>query len=547
MTQPQVASTKALPLRDYQTEALKALRGALDTEENRQAIVMATGLGKTVIFSHLAKLYADRGDRVIILVHRDELVRQTIAKVETIAPSLHLGVVKAERNEVGAQVIVASIQTLAREARREQLNRVDLIIVDECHHATARSYVDTLIHLGAFDERRTPTVGFTATLARGDGEGLGTVWQNVAYRKDILWGILNKRLADVRGLSVHVPDLELDAVKRSRGDYQDGSLGDALMAADAGQYVAEAYAEHAGERPGIMFAPSVAAALHLAQAFNDHGIPTEVITGETPVAERQEIYGRFASGATQVLSSCMVLTEGFDQPHASCAVIARPTTSSALYIQMVGRVLRTFPGKTDALVLDVVGAAGRHRLASLVNLSQAKPTDGESLTEAVEREAATEQLDDELAELMSEEAGPLKLREINLFSRSQSAWLQTHKGVWFVPTQHQTFFLWPSRDEAGLYDVGRCSNRSTRDGVWLHKGATLELAMAWAESEAEDLDPSISRRSASWRQGNRRATDAQKGFADGLRITYTADVTKNDLSNLISIALASKLLDKTVR
>jgi superfamily II DNA or RNA helicase len=247
------------------------------------------------------------------------------------------------------------------------------VIVDECHHAAATTYRKILEHYGAFAEypsNESLVAGFTATLARGDKLSLADVWQSVAYRKDIAFMIRAGYLLDLTGRRVEVDDLDLKNVKRSGGDYQAASLGEAMTASLAPEIVARAYLEHASDRSGVLFAPTVSAAQAFAGALDDLGVKTEVVHGGMPVTERRAIIARFEAGVTQVISNCMVLTEGFDSRRASCVVIARPTRSAPLYQQMVGRALRPYPGQTQALVLDVVGASQVHGLASLIDLSE---------------------------------------------------------------------------------------------------------------------------------------------------------------------------------
>jgi len=491
--------------------------------------------GKTVIFSELSKQAHAQGQRPLILVHRDELVNQAADKIHNVMPHASVGIVKAEHNGVECDVIVGSVQTLARERRRDQLRNVGMLVVDEAHHALAPSYRSILTHYGAFSDRGTPTSGWTATLARGDGKGLGDVWEIVAYERDILWMIEHGYLVDVKGRAVTVDGLDLGTVARTRGDYQEGDLGDALLSVGAGEVIADAYREHAPTRQGVLFAPTVASAFAMAEDMNAAGILTETIIGMTDLDERAGIYDRYRDGKTQVLANCMVLTEGWDMPQASCAIIARPTSSASLYIQMVGRVLRPWPGKQDALVLDVVGVAGKHPLATLKDLSRTKvePEEGETLTQAEQRirQAGTK----------GENDGEIGSHVVDLFSRSHSAWLQTRAGIWFVPTRERLFFLWPRRN--GKYDVGSCSNRTTSDGVWLAKDLDLDYAMAWAESAATEIDPSVSSRNASWRKRSQPPSEAQARVCRQVGIIVGRDDTKSDVSDKLSIHFASRLLD----
>src|SRR6188768_291823 len=247
------AMSAILPLRDYQREAIAELHRRWDAGDTRVPMVLATGLGKTVIFAHLIAdwVRANVAKRVIVLVHTDELVQQAYKKIRDTAPALKVGIVKAERNEVTARVIVASVQSLRSAKRRAQIRNVGLIIVDECHHATATTYRNILDHYGALPtqfekdlqelSRQKPRIqvaGFTATLARGDKAKLSDIWQECTFQRGIAFGIRRGYLLDVRGKRIVVPDLDLSTVKKSGGDYQDASLGNAMDAALAPSVIA---------------------------------------------------------------------------------------------------------------------------------------------------------------------------------------------------------------------------------------------------------------------------------------------------------------------
>jgi superfamily II DNA or RNA helicase len=553
-----------LPLRPYQEAALAAVRASWARGVQRPAVVAPTGAGKTVMFSHLIKDHLEQdGSRALVLVHRDELADQAIDKIRQVAPSLRVGKVKAGDDDVYADVVVASVQTLAVQNRLTRLiasederGAFTLVVVDECHHAVAPTWRHVMTLLGCFeDPGNAPAtgpvdvVGFSATLARGDGVGLGSVWQEVAYAISLTRLIRRGHLADVRGMQVKVADLDLSGVRRSGGDYQAGALGDALLEADAGHVVAAAYLEHAKDRPGVVFTPTVATAEDVTDALEAAGIRAAMVTGGTPRDDRRRIYEEYRQGLTQVLVNCMVLTEGFDAPWASCAVIARPTQSAPLYTQMVGRVLRPWPGKTDALVLDVVGASGLHKLATLIDLEPGavhtvRPD--QTLSEAVEEAEA-----EEAARHHRPTPQSITAAEVDLFEASRSVWLQTDAGVWFIPTATGEFFLWPS-SEPGFWDACYAANpeRGTRPVPWerLHAQLSLELAMSWAQVEAEELDHSIASKDASWRKKGGKASEAQVGYLKGLGYQGETDgLSKKDASDLISIAKASKKFDRHYR
>src|SRR5436190_21331894 len=166
---------ETLPLRDYQRAAIDALHAGWQAGGTRLAVLLPTGAGKTVVFSHLAAEQHARGIRTLVLAHRDELIQQAAGKIRAVAPHLRVGVVKAERDEHrDVDVVVASIQTLAGTKRREAIRDIGLVVVDEAHHAAAPTYMETLQHFGCFD--RTPAAGFTATMKRENG-GLAEVWE----------------------------------------------------------------------------------------------------------------------------------------------------------------------------------------------------------------------------------------------------------------------------------------------------------------------------------------------------------------------------------
>ena len=536
----------ALKLRDYQRETIDALFTAWSEGIRRPAVVLPTGAGKTVVFSHLITQWRGQhglrvdgsGGRVIVLVHRDELADQAINKIKAVAPHLSVGKVKAGSNQIGADVMVCSVQTLSRARRLSHLTatqsmagNVGLIITDECHHAAAKSYQTVY---AAFPDALH--AGFTATLERGDGVGLGSVWDDVVYSRSPLWMMKHGYLVQPRAYQQDVGHLDLKSVKQSGGDYQSGDLGRALEESDIGSELPAAYKERAGDLQGVVFTPTVSSAQMVCDEFNAFGIPSAMISGETPREERLRIFEAFRLGTVQVLVNCMVLTEGFDAPWASVAVIARPTRSRSLYIQMIGRVLRPWKDKTEAIILNVSGAGGK--LATLVDLAPGEIEeirDGETPEEAEEREA----------EEQPEESGParsnrkLEFKSVDLFAASHQAWLTTQGGVMFLSAGEWTYFLWPSRMEAGTWDVCRYA-KSGRAELTEHMGLGVEMAMSWAEAEAEDHGSFSISKKASWRRG--KPSEAQLSFAATLGID-TADMGKAEVSDAISVALTSRHLD----
>lgn len=417
----------------------------------------------------------------------------------------------------------------------------DGIVVHNCHHYAAPAYREVLEELGLFDGS-VLGVGFTATMNRSDSYGLGDIWEDVVYEKDILWGIANGFLVDVRAESVTVDDLNLAEIARNHGDYQEGKLGEALIASGAAGVVARAYQEKAGSRQGIAFCPTVESAVDLNTELLRVGIEARVVIGATPIPDRQLLYEAYRQGRIQVLVSVMALTEGFDMPQAEVAVVYRPARSASLRIQMIGRVLRPFPGKDEALVLDVVGAVSGGSLVGLTDLSRTEvvPKEGESLAEALARsEDESQNVERDVI------AGKATYATVNLFKGSDAAWLRTHGGTWFIPTKKCLVVLKPQED--GKFRVARThSNYRARgeDAAWLtDRAMSLELAIAWGEQLAIEIDPVVADRSRDWRKNRRTPTKQQKDHATRLGLSFHPKIRKNELSDLISVHYASRMLD----
>lgn len=372
-----------IELRPYQVEALDRVAAAEQRGVRKQLVVAATGLGKTIMFCALARA---RGGRTLILAHRDELVSQAVAKVREVWPDADVGIVKAGDDDVHSRVVVASVQTLSRSRRLDRLvgtqsaegagmlgwmhdaEPFDLVVVDEAHHAAADSYRKIIEALRAGELDGPLLLGVTATPDRGDGKGLDDLFDEITANYDILWGIRSSYLCDVRGLRVELSELNLQNVKVSKGDFEAGSAGRALEAAGAPQFIYRAWSSHAADRRTLVFVPTVELSKMIAAEFTKHGVKAAHVDGTTDLTTRRQILADYASGALQLVSNCMVLTEGFDSPRTDCIIQARPTKSRALFTQIIGRGTRRHPDKTDLLVLDIVGSSNELSLVTVPSL-----------------------------------------------------------------------------------------------------------------------------------------------------------------------------------
>jgi superfamily II DNA or RNA helicase len=363
-----------LELRDYQERALSNVEQAEREGVRRPLVVHPTGTGKTVVMSTAVDRRKDRG-RSLLMVHRNELASQTIEKLGWQAPELSTGLVKAESNEVGADLVVASVQTGSRAGRlaqilesQEKYGRFGTIICDEAHHAPAPSWTRMLTGLGAFHPYGPLTIGFTATPERDNGKTLG-VWEKVVDYMSIREAIYGGHLVPILPAVVVETRMDMGQVKKGRdGDLSEGDLGRELENSGAIDQMADAVVQHAADRKGVAFLPTIRTSELLADALRQRGIRAEHLDGTTEEGERKAILKRLKTGETMWVTNCAVLTEGFDEPTISCVLVGRPTRFHGLYVQMVGRGTRKAFGKDNLLVIDVVGASQRHELIGVVDL-----------------------------------------------------------------------------------------------------------------------------------------------------------------------------------
>jgi superfamily II DNA or RNA helicase len=364
-------------LRPYQHDACQAVRAEWAKGVARTVVVLPTGAGKTDVIASLATGEAAAGGRVLIAAHRSELLDQLAERCRMHRPDIPVGRVQASKDQRGFPITVATVQTVARPARQARMPKPTLVIVDEVHHVASPTYVALLRWAGCFDGTAR-MFGVTATLTRADKRGLGDVIESVAFERGIEWGVAEGWLVQPRGRVVVADHLDLSRTRISRGDYVDTELG-SLVAQDADQ-IAKAWLSHGEDRPTVAFCPTVASGQALADEFRAQGVPVGEVYGTTPTAERTRVFHGVTNGSLRVLVNVAVATEGLDLPVLSCALIARPTRIPALFQQMVGRVLRLHPSKTDgALVLDVVGGTRSQQLVTLVDLSPTFERDASEL------------------------------------------------------------------------------------------------------------------------------------------------------------------------
>ncbi len=521
---------RAFKLRSYQAEALDAVVQSEERGIRRPLVVLPTGTGKTVVIAHLIQR---RAGRALILAHRDELLRQARDKLAMVMPEADIGLVKAGSDETEASVVLASVQTVQRPRRLERLagspGGFGTVVVDEAHHAAAPSYKRVLRALDTFEEDCPLTLWVTATPERADGKQLGRVWQEVVYQRGILEMVRAGYLADLRAVRVRLK-ADFSALRVRGGDFVASEVGKALEAANAPEHVVGAYLEHATGRKALVFVPTVRTAHAVSEAFLKAGVPAEALDGSTPPEERRGILSRFTSGETAIVANCGVLTEGFDEPGIGCVIVARPTRSHPLYVQMIGRGTRPYPDKTDCLILDLVGATARHDLITAASLFDVDPEDlaERTLTDAVAVKEAREEdgLDHTGGELVGE--------VVDLFERRPMAWVRVSGSTFTLSTGTGRITLEGSGDAWGavLHERG-CPSRI------LASGLPLDYAQGVAEDHVRASGTSVLvDRGASWR--GKPATERQRAALRRLGASCPAGTTAGAASDLISAAMARR-------
>jgi DNA repair protein RadD len=341
--------------RPYQTDAIARIYAEISGGRRHICLVAPTGSGKTVIAASIINDAVARGEKVVFVVHRRELTEQTSQKLHDVGVD-HGIVQHGFAARPGAAVQVASIQTLTARAvrtRKIDLPEADWLFVDEAHHARARTY-ERLI--AAYP--KAVLIGLTATPCRGDGRGLGNVFDVLVECPSVAELTREKFLVPARIYAPSRPNLK--GVRVQRGDYVEAELAQRVNTAKlVGDIISHWHRLGEGRRT-VAFTVNVAHSVDIRDEFRRSGVLAEHLDGSTPLEERKRILAALAAGTIDIVCNCAVLTEGWDRPEASCLILARPTKSLGLYRQMIGRVLRPSDGKTDALILDHSGAVFVH-------------------------------------------------------------------------------------------------------------------------------------------------------------------------------------------
>jgi DNA repair protein RadD len=335
--------------RHHQTQDIERLSQAC-RRAARVLYVLPTGGGKTFVFSEITRRVVARGGRVLILVHRQELLLQASASLSRLGVA-HGLIQSGQPMDISQLVLVASVQTLVRRLDEFPPNAFRLVIVDEAHHAVAGTWARVLEH---FSPARL--LGVTATPIRGDGRGLGEVFQEMVLGPSAAelteWGYLARA-------RVFAPPIGFDpkGLRKRMGDFDQGEAGERLMVTSVMGSAVGHYMQHLQGGTAVVFCCSIRHAEATAEAYRAAGIRAASIDGTTP--NRGELLRDLGTGALQVLTSCELIGEGVDVPSVAGCQLLRVTQSEGLHLQMIGRCLRPSEGKEAAIVLDHVGNVAR--------------------------------------------------------------------------------------------------------------------------------------------------------------------------------------------
>ena len=341
-----------LKLYPDQSACLDNLLDKLQEGYRSPLLVAPCGFGKTVVFSEITRRAKAKGNSVLICVHRQELLRQTYKTLEKFGVSYGV-IASGYPDRYGELIQVATIQTLARRLGRIRY-KPKLIIFDECHHALSPTFLKVINH---FSDSKI--IGVTATPYRLDGQSLNKVFDCmvIGATADVL--IKNKRLA--KPIYYAPPQrFELDNLKTQMGDYDKVEVEKRIDKPFITGDVIEHYSRLCYGKKAVVFCVSVRHAEHVAQQFNNAGIPSASIDGSMIQEDRMAIIRKLENGNIKVLTSCELISEGFDLPSIEVAIMLRPTQSLCIWIQQAGRALRISEGKDKAIILDHVGNIFRH-------------------------------------------------------------------------------------------------------------------------------------------------------------------------------------------
>lgn len=366
-----------MELRPYQEESRQSIFKEWDNGVKNTLLVLPTGCGKTIVFAKVAEDCVTKGDRVLILAHRGELLEQAADKIYK-TTGLMCATEKAEETCLGSwfRIVVGSIQSLTRESRLAKFSKdyFDTIIIDEAHHCISDGYQRVLQHFYS-----AKILGVTATPDRGDMRSLGSVFESLAYEYTLPKAIKSGYLVPIKALTIPL-QIDLSGVGMQSGDFKVSDIGNALD--PYLHQIVQEMKKHCLNRKTVVFLPLVKTSQKFRDILNENGFQAVEVNGNSD--DRKQVLSDFDSGKYNVICNSMLLTEGWDCPSVDCIIVLRPTKVRSLYSQMVGRGTRLSAGKIDLLLLDFLWHTERHELCHPASLVCENEEVAKKMTENIE-------------------------------------------------------------------------------------------------------------------------------------------------------------------
>lgn len=363
-----VQQGQAFALKSHQEDALNNLKAMREKDQTIAMLYEATGTGKTVTAVSDAKQV---GLRTLFLAHTKELMYQAANQFSKLWPEVTVGLFGDGHQEGDAHVVCGTVQSVEKNIDIFRPDSFGYLVIDECHHGTADTYKKILSYF-----RPEFTLGLTATPERTDGEDLLNIFQTVAHKLDIQSAVETGVLVPVRCIRVKT-NIDLSDVRINGFKYNALDLETKIMIPDRNRLIVETYLEYANGKPSVVFCTSVNHANEVAALFNAHGVEARAVSGSTKPAERTRILKQYEQGEIPVLCACDLLNEGWDSPRTEVLFMARPTMSKTIYMQQLGRGMRTCEGKDFLMVFDFVDNANMfncpYSMHRLFNVSQYHP------------------------------------------------------------------------------------------------------------------------------------------------------------------------------
>ncbi len=492
-----------LKLRNYQHEAVEKVLD--EWAEGRSTLIsMAVGTGKTEVSMTVLDrwLKLQHSGRALIVAHRIGLVEQPYQRMEKHFPDLFTdaGIVQGDKDRSTARVVVGTIQTLQSLDRFDRVVRngkIDCLWIDEAHHAAAASYRDLIDRL----KRHNPNLlvmGATATPRGGAGKyGLKQVFDTVAYKLPMNKAIEIGAIVPFKSVNVPVP-ADFSGVEIYQGDYDVKKAGTEMSMTPVIDTIIAAWKKHASDRQTIVFVYTVEQAEKLRHAFIMSGVRAQAVSYKDDPERREEVLEMFRVGKIRMLINVAVLGEGIDLPMASCMLQARPTTSDSVYVQQLGRVMRTHEGKTDALVLDCKPEGARDLFMA-----------GDLLAGEPEWDARTKRLD----------------------------WDNRNNKVWVAALSERGSVVAIAQKAEPGYKVFFAKTKAPRS-VRL-----LGVAEGWSEVLAHvdalgEYQAWIASRNNKWKKKPEPASDGQRWLASNYGVRLKPDATTGEASKEITTAIS---------